>query len=244
MEDFMKNKHKISVVMPVYNEAYIIEETIRSYYNELKGKIDFEMIIVEDGSTDNTKEILKRLEKELPIRIYLEDKRKGFKEAIKDALKYPKYNWVFVVDSDYQFDPIDFWKLYRCIDRYDIILGKKVKRNDPLYRIILSKGFNLLLRLTFKVPFWDMDTGFKLLNKKAIDEVSKDVHQLSYFVSEFVVRSYYKGFKIIEVPVIHHKRKKGSSNVFPIRGIPAVIIEELVGVYKLKKELGYKRKRR
>ena len=64
----MKNP-KISVVFPVYNESYIIEETITSYYNELKGKIDFEMIVAEDGSTDGTKEILQRLKKEFPIKI-------------------------------------------------------------------------------------------------------------------------------------------------------------------------------
>lgn len=228
--------------MPVYNEAYIIEKSIRSYYDELKGKIDFEIIIAEDGSTDNTKEILKRLKSELSIRIFLEDKRKGPQDAIKDALKYPKYDWIFLVDSDYQFDPIDFWKLYRHIGTYDIILGKKVKRKDPFYRIILSKGFNFLLRLTFNVPFWDMDTGFKLISKKAIKDVLKDVRHLSYFGSEFVVRSYFKGYKIIEVPVIHHKRKKGSSNVFPIRKIPLVIMDELMGLYKLNKELKNKKR--
>ena len=101
----------VSVVMPVYNEADIIEKSIRSYYNELKGKIEFEMIIAEDGSTDGTKKILRKLENELKIRVYLDDKRKGVLRAFKEALRYPKYDWIFLVDSDYQFDPKNFWKL-------------------------------------------------------------------------------------------------------------------------------------
>lgn len=231
------DKPKISVVFPVYNEAYIIEKTIRSYYNELKGKIDFEMIIAEDGSTDGTKEILKKLKKELPITVYMSGKRKGYLKAIKDSLKYPKYQWIFLVDSDYQFDPADFWKLLPYTDEYDIVLGKKVKRNDPFYRIVLSKGFNFLLRLFFGMPYRDMDTGFRLINRKVLKLVGR-IHCLKYFTSELVARAYCEGFKIMEVPVAHFKRKKGSTNVFPVRRIPLVVVEELIGLFRLKRELG------
>ncbi len=230
-------KPAISLVFPVYNEDYIIETTVKSYYNELKGKIDFEMIIAEDGSTDNTKEILRRLQKELPIRVYMSGRRKGYLKAIKDALKYPEHSWIFLVDSDYQFDPADFWKLLPYTGSYDIILGKKVKRKDPFYRIVLSKGFNFLLRLFFGVPFRDMDTGFRLIRKEVLDKVANDINCLKYFTSELVIRSYFNGFKIKEVPVTHFERKSGSTNVFPVRRIPFVIIEELRGLFKLKREL-------
>lgn len=229
-------KPKISVVFPVYNESYVIEHTIRNYYNELKGKIDFEMIVAEDGSTDGTKEILAKLKKELPIKVYMSNKRKGYLKAIKDSLRHPKHNWIFLVDSDYQFDPVDFWKLLPYVNEYDIILGKKVKRRDPFYRVVLSKGFNFLLRLFFGMPYRDMDTGFRLLNRKVL-KIGEQVHCLKYFTSELVVRSYCEGFKIIEVPVAHFKRKKGSTNVFPIRRIPSVMVEELIGLFKLKREL-------
>lgn len=231
------NKPKISVVFPVYNEECIIEKTITSYYNELKGKIDFEMIIAEDGSTDGTKSILKKLKKKLPIRLYMSDERKGYLKAVKDSLKYPKYNWIFLVDSDYQFDPIDFWKLLRYAGEYDIILGKKIKREDRLHRVVLSKGFNFLLRLFFNVPFIDMNTGFRLINRKVLDSVLRDIHCLKYFTSELVIRAYYQNFKIKEVPVAHLEREKGNSNIFPIRRIPSVVIEESIGLFKLKSEL-------
>jgi glycosyltransferase involved in cell wall biosynthesis len=227
-------KPKISVVFPVYNEDYIIEKTIRSYYNELKGKISFEVIVVEDGSTDNTKKVLSRLRRELPIRVYMSDARKGYQRAVIDSLKYPKHEWIFLVDSDYQFDPHDFWKLLPYTGKYDIILGKKVKRKDPVYRITLSKGFNFLLRCCIGVPYRDMDTGYRLIRKKVIGHVIKDIHCLKYFTSELVIRAHYKGFKIKEVPVEHFERKGGSTNVFPIRRIPFVILEELTGLMKLR----------
>lgn len=235
-------KPMVSVVFPVYNEAYIIEKTIKSYYSELKGKIGFEMIVAEDGSTDGTKEILKRLKSELPIRVYMSDKRKGYLKAIKDSLKYPKYEWIFLVDSDYQFDAADFWKLLPHTGKYDIILGKKVKRKDPFYRIILSKGFNFLLRFFFRMPYRDMDTGFRLINRKVLKKVMHEIRFLKYFTSELVVRAYHEGFKIIEIPVTHFERKKGSTNVFPIRRIPFVIVEELVGLLRLKMEIDTRKK--
>jgi len=199
------------------------------------------IIVAEDGSNDGTKDILKKLERELPIRVYMTDERKGYQGAVIDSLKYPKNEWIFLVDSDYQFDPCDFWKLYRHIYSHDIILGEKVKRNDPFYRVALSKGFNFLLRRFFGVPFRDMDTGFRLINKKVIDSVVGEIHCLKYFTSELVVRSYLKGFKIIEVPVIHFKRKEGSTNVFPIKKIPSVIFEEFKGLFKLKADIKRKK---
>lgn len=233
----MKTDKKISVVFPVYNEEDVIEKTVRSYFNELKGKIEFEMIVAEDGSNDGTKRILKRLKTDLPIRVYMSTKRKGYQTAVIDSLRRPKNDWIFLVDSDYQFSPKDFWKLVPHMEKYDIILGIKTKRKDPIHRIILSKGFNFLLRLFFHVPYTDMDTGFRLIRKNALDATIDEIHCLKYFTSELVIRSHLKGFRIKEVPVTHYKRKAGSTNVFPLRKIPGVIFEEMTGLLRLKKEL-------
>ncbi len=232
-----KNKTKISVVFPVYNEEEIIEKTVKNYYDELKGKINFEMILAEDGSKDKTKEILHRLEKKLPIRVYTSNERKGYQKAVIDSLRHAKNEWVFLVDSDYQFSPKDFWRLLPHIKKYDIILGIKKKRKDPLHRIILSKGFNFLLRRTFKVPYVDMDTGFRLIHQKVLRSCLDEIGCLTYFTSELVIRAHKKEFKIKEVPVTHYKRKIGSTNVFPWRRIPGVIIEELIGLLKLRKDI-------
>src|SRR5882724_2599770 len=102
----------ISMIFPVCNESFIIEQTLRNYIAEFQGRVaDFEVIVAEDGSTDDTKGVLERLEKELPIKLYMSDERKGYQRAVIDALQHATKPWVFVVDSDYQFAAIDFWRL-------------------------------------------------------------------------------------------------------------------------------------
>lgn len=227
------NKPSLSLVFPVHNEEYIIEKTIKAYYKELNGKMDFEVIVAEDGSTDKTKEILKRVFDEIPIRLYMTNERKGYLGAIIDSLKHPKADWIFLVDSDHQFDPNDFWKLWANKDNYDIVLGRKIKRKDGFHRLILSRGFNLILRVLFKAPFWDMDTGFRLINKKCLDKELAKIHCLKFFTSELVVRAYNDNFRIKEVPVNHVKRKGSKTSIFRIHKLPFIVAGELVGLAKL-----------
>ncbi len=90
----------ISCVFPVHNESFIIEQTIRNYFAELSGRVaDLEMIVAEDGSTDDTKVVLERLAKDLPIRVFMSDERKGYQQAVIDAVSHATKPWVFIVDS-------------------------------------------------------------------------------------------------------------------------------------------------
>jgi glycosyltransferase involved in cell wall biosynthesis len=227
----------VSLIFPVYNEAMIIEDTVRNYYDELNGKIPFELIVVEDGSTDDTKTVVRRLGRTLPIRVYTSDERKGYLDAIKDALKLAERDWVFLVDSDYQFAAIDFWRLVPKMVNYDIILGMKSPRRDPFYRIILSRGLNLILRVLFHVPYRDMDTGFRLLRRDAVDRIAPQVRHFAYFTAEFVVRCHRVGYRIVEVPVPHYSRKEGATNIFFIRKIPSIVLQQLRGIWHLYQEL-------
>src|ERR1035438_6748757 len=152
----------ISCVFPVHNESFIIEQTIRNYFAELSGRVaDLEMIVAEDGSTDDTKVVLERLAKDLPIRVFMSDDRKGYQQAVIDAVSHATKPWVFIVDSDYQFAAVDFWRLEPHRRNFDLILGMKAPRRDPFYRVFLSWGYNWLLRLFFKLSYRDMDTGFR-----------------------------------------------------------------------------------
>jgi len=102
----------ISLVFPVHNESFIIEQTLRNYIAELEGRVpDLEVIVAEDGSTDDTRGVLERLQHELPIRLFMNDERKGYQQAVRDAISHATKPWLFIVDSDYQFAAIDFWRL-------------------------------------------------------------------------------------------------------------------------------------
>ena len=79
------------MVFPVHNESFIIEQTLRNYIAEFSGRVpDFEVIVAEDGSTDDTKGVLERLEKELPIKLFMSDLRKGYQQAVIDAVGHAR----------------------------------------------------------------------------------------------------------------------------------------------------------
>lgn len=227
----------VSVVFPVHNESFIIEQTLRNYVAEFAGRLpDVEFVVCEDGSTDDTKAVLERLAEELNIRLFLSDERKGYQRAVMDAVRKSTKPWIFVVDSDYQFAAIDYWRLEPYRPTHDIILGIKRPRRDPFYRVWLSAGQNWLLRQVFGIPYRDMDTGFRLFKREAFEAAAPEIRHLSYFTAEFVVRAHYKDFRIKEVPVHHYARKIGSTTVFFISSLFAICLRQLIGIFRLHQE--------
>lgn len=229
----------ISMIFPVFNESFIIAQTLRNYIAEFQGRVsDFEVIVAEDGSTDDTKVVLEQLEKELPIiQLHTSDERKGYMQAVLDAMSYATKPWLFVVDSDYQFAAVDFWRLDPHRRTHDVILGIKCPRKDPLYRIFLSWGQNFLLRLFFGVPYRDMDTGFRLIRRETIQSIAPQVRYLSFFTAEFVIRAHMAGYSIKEVPVTHYARKIGSTTIFFISKLLWICLAQFAGILKLRREL-------
>lgn len=228
----------VSIVFPVYNESFIIAQTLRNYVAEFQGRVpDFEVIVAEDGSTDDTKVVLEQIEDELSLKLYTSNERKGYRQAVLDAVSHATKPWLFIVDSDYQFAVIDFWRLDACRRSADVILGIKCPRKDPFYRIWLSWGQNLLLRLFFGIPYRDMDTGFRLIRREVIQEIAPQVKYLSFFTAEFVVRAHFAGYRVREVPVYHYARKIGSTTIFFLSGLVWICFEQFVGILRLRKEL-------
>jgi len=227
----------ISLVFPVFNESFIIEQTLRNYIAELAPRVeDLEVIVAEDGSTDDTKAVLERLAQELPIRLFTSDERKGYQKAVIDAVSHATKPWIFLVDSDYQFAVIDFWRLEPYRKSHDVILGMKSPRKDPFYRVWLSGGYNFLLRQYFKLPYHDMDTGFRLIKRELIEAIAPQVRHMSFFTAEFVVRAHYQGARIIEVPVPHYARKIGSTTIFFISKLFGLCFQQFLGILKMRAE--------
>jgi len=227
----------ISLVFPVFNESFIIEQTLRNYIAELGPRVaDLEVIVAEDGSTDDTKAVLERLAQELPIRLFTSDERKGYQKAVMDAVSHATKPWIFLVDSDYQFAVIDFWRLEPYRKDYDVVLGMKAPRKDPFYRVWLSAGYNWLIRMFFKVPYRDMDTGFRLLKRELVESIAPQVRHMSFFTAEFVVRAHYAGARIIEVPVPHYARKIGSTTIFFISKLFGLCFQQFLGILRMHSE--------
>jgi glycosyltransferase involved in cell wall biosynthesis len=228
----------ISLVMLVHNEEDVIENTVREYYREVIQKIPgSEFILAEDGSTDGTKEILLRLEKELPLRVVSGNDRKGYTKAMLDGLQLVQNNIIFFSDSDGQHDPEDFWLLYNHIDDYDIVSGYKSHRKDGQLRVLVSWGMNLLLSVFFGVKLKDANCGFKLIKKHVVEKLSNEKFLMRLASAELMIRAINHKFKIKEIPVKHFERKFGNSRGIPTKKIPGFIIETISTFVKLKKDV-------
>ena len=223
---------KLSVVIPVYQNEILIEKIVRDIHREIISKFPgSEFIVAEDGSTDNTKEILRRLNKEIPFILISEEKKKGYMRAMKDALKIAKNDLIFFMDSDGEQDPKDFWKLYDEIGSCDIVVGYKVNRKPP-YRKILSKLNAQILKLLFNVGMKDINSAYKLMRKNVVDEVIDDIKFMPYAPNaEMIILAKRAGFSIKEIPTKHSYH---GSTVFPPSKIPKVIYTHLKDITLLR----------
>jgi glycosyltransferase involved in cell wall biosynthesis len=229
-----EDSSSISVLLPVYNEAGIISNILTAYYNEICRKVSGVLVVAEDGSTDGTKEVLASLQSELPIVLHSGPRRKGYAKAAIDALKSCNGDWVFFSDSDGQYSPADFWKLWKKRDHFDMIIGRKVHRSEGAHRIVLSKGFHKLVNGTFGLNLHDADCGFRLIRKEVIRSVINKVRFLDYsFWAEFTVRASLEGFRICEEPINHASRTRGGTQIYKPSKIALIVLKQLEGLAHL-----------
>jgi glycosyltransferase involved in cell wall biosynthesis len=204
----------VSVVMPVYNEEGVIEKIIRQCYAEIVAKIDgAELIVVNDGSVDSTPLILGRLAEELSqLTVVNIEKNNGYSNALRAGFSQVKNQLIFHVDGDGQFEMADFWKLYAAADNSDIVLGCRIPRRDPLYRRVVSLLARLVNKIIFKVSVKDVNSPFKLIRTRVLEDVIGYIHANPFAISVLIVlAAKWRGYRITEIPVTHLARVTGKS---------------------------------
>ena len=218
---------QLSIVLPCHNEEENIEKVVKDIFNELNGKIEFELIISEDGSKDNTKEIIRKLSKKYPIKAILSKNRKGYAGGIKDGVKLASAEYILIMDSDRQHDIKDFWKLWALKDYFDIISGWRIRRADSIFRKIMSKTFQFYAKILFHYPFHDATAPFKLMKKRvAKDIITKCKYMKESFWTEFVILAWLKKYSYAEIPVNHRKRKE--TRVYKPKKLLGIIVRQII----------------
>lgn len=233
----------VSVVLLAYNEVEIIETVVRDFYTKVVSKIPgSELIVAEDGSTDGTKEVLERLQSELPqLRIEEGKERLGYVNAFKRAMSLPKTELILFCDCSGKHDPDDFWKMYPLMDTSDLVVGYKINRADPLYRIITTRAFNAAVNTYFGLDFKDINCPFRLFKKSAFLKVSALPWKEKALVNfEMTLRFFYSGFHVKQIPVKHFPRANGESRGLPANKIPKVVKNVIKNFPELKRELKQK----
>ncbi len=228
---------------PAYNEEGNIKKLVKDAERVLKENANkYEMIIVlYEGSTDNTKNIIKELmKKNKSLRLVMQPKKlKGVGYAIKMGFDAAKYDLIFYADSDNQFDLNEFKLLLPYTKHYDIVAGYRINRQDPLTRIWVSRIYNILIKIIFNLKGRDFDCAFRLVKKKVFKTIKLQC-KTGLGTSELLIRARRGGYKIKHVGVHHFKRYSGVS-VFNQKGfsIPKarVIAEIIKEVASLKKQI-------
>jgi len=232
-------KKYLQVLLPVYNEEKSIPKVLKEVFHEISKTTPFEFILTEDGSTDGTKELLRQLKGVYPILLITSVKRKGYAKAIIDGMKKVNCEYVLCLDSDGQYYPKDFIKLWKLRKQNDIVIGWRIKRADVLQRRLLSGGFKFLYRLIFSVKIHDPSCPLILIKRETLMIIVKELGVLKEgFWWEFVARAN-KRFIITEVKIRHRKRTDGETRVYSLDKLPYIAFSHILGLYKIYKQLKY-----
>lgn len=202
----------LSVFVPAYNEeaniSLLIEDAL-IYLPKVAKK--FEIIIVDDGSQDHTREIVSTYSKQYPVvRLVSHVKNQGYGAAIKTGLKSVRYEWTFFTDSDRQFRFDELQNFLQYTRKYDFVVGFRRIRRDPILRLILAQVFLRLWNyVLFNLKFKDIDCAYKLIPTKLIKNINLTTSS-AITVTELMYRLISRGYQYAEIPVTHYKRLYGT----------------------------------
>src|SRR3989338_9283261 len=202
----------LSVFFPLFNEEGNVEMLVKKAIDVLeKLKLEYEIILVNDGSTDGTKEKTEKLAKENPrIKAINHPKNLGYGEALKSGFYNAKYDTIVYTDGDGQFDFSEVTKFLEKIEDYDLVLGYRIKRQDPFFRILFKKGWQFSLWTFFALTLRDVDCGFKMVRKKVLEKIPHlESTRGAMINAELAIKTKRSGLKIAEVGVNHYPRLSG-----------------------------------
>jgi glycosyltransferase involved in cell wall biosynthesis len=207
----------LSVFFPAYNDAGTIASlVIRAM--EVAGTLtaDFEVIVVNDGSSDETPKILDELARLYPdhVRIVHHPQNRGYGGALRTGFKTASKDLVFYTDGDYQYDPAEMSLLWtKMADDVDWVNGWKISRSDPVHRIIIGRVYHHLVKLLFGLTVRDVDCDFRLMRRRIFDVVRLEKNS-GVICLEMMKKFQDAGFRVAEHPVHHYHRSYGKSQFF------------------------------
>ncbi len=203
----------ISLVLPAYNEAENIEPMVVEAVPALEANADdYEMIVVDDGSADETAAVTRRIMETNPhVRLLQHEVNQGFGAAVFSGFVYAEKEWIFYTDADRQFVLSELERFVPFMDRADLIAGYRAPRRDPFLRVFYGKGWSALCTLLFGYTVRDVDCGFKLFRREIIEELAPQISSRgATFSIEWLARAKRAGYRFVELPVTHRPRVAGS----------------------------------
>lgn len=228
------------VIIPTYNEKENIEAIVREVFNQPK---NFDILVVDDNSPDDTSKIVEKLQKEFPKKLYLEKRagKNGLGTAYIHGFKWAiekKYDYIIEMDADFSHDPKDLIKLYNAcaIENADVSIGSRYSVgvnvvNWPMSRVLISYFASKYVRFITRIPIHDTTAGFVCWKRNVLETIRLD--KIKFIGYAFQIEMKYKAWKhkfnIKEVSVIFTDRVLGESKLSS-----GIIKEAIFGVIKMR----------
>lgn len=216
-----QNKPGISVFFPAYNDEGSIGGLVAVALEILPSLTnDYEVIVVNDGSTDATADVLEQwVRKDAHVRVVHHERNLGYGAALQTGFRNASKDLVFYTDGDGQYDVRELPKLRGLLtDGIDVVNGYKIKRSDPASRKLLGGIYNQTARLMFRLPIRDTDCDFRLIRRSRIRDVEITSSTGAVCV-ELVSKLHRSGCTFAEAPVRHYPRLHGHSQFFTSRRV-------------------------
>ncbi len=209
----------LTAFFPAYNDQHTIEGIVRTAADEMrKVTNDFEVLVVNDGSKDETAAVLDRLAAELPyLRVIHHERNLGYGAALISGFTNAKKDLIFYTDGDGQYDVREMHNLLAQLGpNIDLVNGYKVKRADAWYRIAIGAAYRKAMRWAFRLSIRDVDCDFRLFRRYIFDTITLESRS-GVICVEMAKKFERAGFRMAEVPVSHYPRMHGRSEFFRLR---------------------------
>jgi glycosyltransferase involved in cell wall biosynthesis len=226
----MKTKiSELSVFFPFWNEEKNIEKVVENAVSIIKANAQiWELIIVDDGSSDSTLAIAKELlKKNKNIRVVSHKPNRGYGAALKEGFMNAKYNTVVFTDGDGQFDFVELPEFIKKIKTADIVIGYRKKRQDQPFRHLLMNLLKIWDFVFFGFYFRDIDCGFKMFKREALNKILPLSSEGAMITTEILAKAKKNKLRIVEVEVTHYPRKFGNQSGGNVRVIFRAVKESL-----------------
>ncbi|MBP7688264.1 MAG: glycosyltransferase family 2 protein [Thermoflexales bacterium] len=216
----------VSVFFPCYNDAGTIPTMILRALEVLPTITDdYEVIVINDGSVDDSGQVLNAIAAKFEyVRVMHRTQPSGYGGVLRGGFAAATKDWIFYTDGDAQYDVRELAQLAaRVRDGVDMVNGYKIKRHDPLHRIIIGLAYQYFVKLIFSLSIHDVDCDFRLMKRSIFDHITLE-STTGTITFELVKKIQDAGYTIVEVPVHHWYRQYGQSQFFNFRRVGRTLL--------------------
>lgn len=227
----LKNKlPELSIFFPFWNEEKNVRQVVEDAIPVAKEVAEeWEILIVDDGSSDRTLEIGKEVAREnRNVRVITHSPNRGYGAALREGLTNAKYKYIVFTDGDRQFDFSEVKRLIEKIRGMDIVIGYRKQRQDDFSRHVLMWMLKVWDYIFFRFYFKDIDCGFKMFKKEAVDAIMPLRSEGAMITTEILAKAKQKNLKIAQVEVNHYPRKFGNQSGANIAVVVRAVLESFI----------------